>query len=198
MNEQYQGIKFKTILKDKEQPADPRMKELGYWCNYFHEKNLAPPYPEGSYGNLSFRIKEGENEFFITGTCIGFKDNLAPDSFVKITECDVENKIVYAEGKYFPSSESMLHYSIYETRPEVNAIFHGHSKEIMMAVKNLDIPETKSEEPYGTTELVNSVLEILGDYDFIFMKNHGFISLGISMKEAGEKCMEILNRISGK
>ncbi|HNW97306.1 MAG TPA: class II aldolase/adducin family protein [Bacteroidales bacterium] len=192
MAEEYSGIKFKTILKDAEPPMDSHLEELSYWCKIFHEKKLAPPYPGGSYGNLSFRIKSGENDFIITGTCIGFKNELKNDCFVKVTDCDMEDRIVYAEGKRYPSSESMLHYSIYKARPEVNAIFHGHSKEILDNVKTLGIPETAKEESYGTIELVNSVLDILDNHDFLCMKNHGFISLGKSMKEAGEQLLKII------
>ena len=195
MAEEYSGVKFKTILNDAESPVDSRIDELRNWCRIFHEKNLAPPYNGGSYGNLSFRLKTGENKFIITGTCIGLKDTLTNDCFVKVTNCDIPNKLVYAEGKRHPSSESMLHFSIYNQRPEVNAIFHGHCKEILQSAKMLGIPETEKEESYGTIELVNSVLKITNKNNFICILNHGFVSLANSMNEAGEQCDKILEMI---
>ncbi|HQH18284.1 MAG TPA: class II aldolase/adducin family protein [Bacteroidales bacterium] len=192
MSEQYTGIKFKTIFNKTQTPVDTRIKELKKWCEIFHKKNLAPPYPGGSYGNLSFRTENNKNEFIITGTCIGFKNNLSDDCFVKIISCDIINNVIYAEGTRNPSSESMLHYAIYKKRPDVNAIFHGHSNEILQSAKTLGIPETAKEESYGTIELVNSVLSILKEHNFLCMKNHGFISLGKSMNEAGEPLLKII------
>lgn len=192
MSEQYAGIKFKTIFNKTQTPVDTRIKELKKWCEIFHGKNLAPPYPGGSYGNLSFRTENNKNEFIITGTCIGFKNNLSDDCFVKIISCDIINNVIYAEGTRNPSSESMLHYAIYKNRKDVNAIFHGHSNEILQSAKTLGIPETAKEESYGTIELVNSVLSILKEHNFLCMKNHGFISLGKSMNEAGEPLLKII------
>jgi ribulose-5-phosphate 4-epimerase/fuculose-1-phosphate aldolase len=193
MAEEYRGTKFKTVLKETEPPSDKKIDELRYWCKIFHEKNLTPPYPGGSYGNLSFRIKPGENNFIITGTSIGLKDALDDSCFVKVTSCDLEKKIIYAEGKRCPSSESMLHYSIYNARPYVQAVFHGHAKEFLGAAKNLNLSETSTVEPYGSIELVNSVLDILGYQNFFIMKNHGFVSIGNSMKETGERCLALLD-----
>lgn len=193
MAEEYCGVKFSTVLKDDDPPSDVRIKELRSWCRIFHEKNLTPPYPGGSYGNLSFRIKPGENAFIITGTSIGLKDELGDSCFVKVTNCDLVRKIIYAEGKREPSSESMLHFSIYNARPHVQAVFHGHAKEFISAAKNLGVAETATVEPYGSLELVNSVLDILGYQNFFIMKNHGFVSLGNTMKETGERCVALLD-----
>jgi ribulose-5-phosphate 4-epimerase/fuculose-1-phosphate aldolase len=193
MAEEYNGVKFRTVLKDAAPPSDIRIDELRQWCKTFHEKNLTPPYPGGSYGNLSFRIKPGENNFIITGTSIGLKDNLDDSCFVKVTGCNLGKKIIYAEGKRCPSSESMLHYSIYNARPYAQAIFHGHAKEFLKNAISLNCPETAIVAPYGSIELVNSVLEILGYQNFFIIKNHGFVSLGNSMKETGDRCLELLN-----
>ena len=193
MAEEYSGVKFKSVVKDAPPPVDKRIDELRYWCKIFHEKNLTPPYPGGSYGNLSFREKAGENIFIITGTSIGLKDDLDDSCFVRVTGCDIGKKIVYAEGKRCPSSESMLHFSIYNARPHVQAVFHGHAKEFLTAAKNLNLTETATIEPYGSIELVNSVLDILGYQNFFIIKNHGFVSLGNSMKETGERSLALLS-----
>ena len=94
---------------------------------------------------------------------------------------------VYATGTRHPSSESMLHYAIYRQRPDVNAVFHGHCSELLQSATLLGITETEKKEPYGTIELVNSVLKISEKDNFLIMKKHGFISLGNSIKEAGVK-----------
>ena len=190
----YEGVKFTVEFISSDVPQDLRLDELKKWCKIFHEKNLAPPYPDGSYGNLSFRVEE--KEFIITGSKIGLKDSLTNGCFVKVDFVDFETGKVFIHGIRDPSSEAMLHSAIYNKREDVNAIFHGHSPEILANSSKLKIPETKKEEPYGTIELVDSVLDILDDEKFIIMKNHGFIALGETMEEAGEKTLEIYKSLT--
>jgi S-methyl-5-thioribose-1-phosphate isomerase len=196
--ETYQGVKFKTAFRKREAPCNKKIEDIKYWCRIFHKKNLAPPYPGGSFGNLSFRIRNGKNNFIITGSRIGLKNSLTNDSFVEVVNCDFENKIISVNGTREPSSESMLHSAIYKARPEINAIFHGHCKKLLKNASKLKIPSTSKEESYGTMELVNSVLEIIDKNDMVAMKNHGFIALGKTMKEAGEIALKYLERICEK
>ena len=193
MSEEYQGVKFRTILKDSILKGDFNLEELKYWCRIFHEKELAPPYDGGSYGNLSYRKTPGCNIFVITGscTCLGnYSDN---ESFVEVTACDMDSNIIHAEGKRNPSSESMLHYAIYEQNKNVNAIFHGHYGALFESNFAIQIPTTEKEAAYGTKELVLETLKISSISDFFLIKNHGFVSLGESMQEAGNKCLNIIS-----
>jgi hypothetical protein len=57
-------------------------------------------------------------------------------------------------------------------------------------VNKLNLPETREKAPYGSIELVHSVMEVLGDADFVLIQKHGFISLGETMKEAGKRAVE--------
>jgi ribulose-5-phosphate 4-epimerase/fuculose-1-phosphate aldolase len=181
----YVGVKFRTEMVGRDLPTDPRIQGLSHWCKVFHETGLAPPYAGGSYGNLSFRLKSNEPSFVITAAKSGLADSVSPDRFVTVDRVNLENGIVYARGQREPSSESMVHAAIYDLRPEVEAIFHGHSDEISKNAERLGIPITSREEPYGTVELVKRVQEILGNHRFIEMRNHGFISLGKEIAEAG-------------
>ena len=116
------------------------------------------------------------------------------DCFVRVITCDLEQKVVKAYGKKKPSSESILHYTIYKHRPEVNAIFHGHCDTILKNTTKLNLPETRIEVPYGTLELVELVKEIVYEGNFLNMKNHGFLSLGKTLKEAGEQTLEVYRK----
>ena len=198
MDQEYKGVKFKTEFSAKDFLFDfDSMKRLIMWCTLFNDYKLAPPYDGGSYGNLSYRVKDSDS-FVITGSRIGLKDSLDYQSFVKVNSCDMEKGIVYAEGLREPSSESMLHSAIYQKRKDVDAVFHGHCKRMLEYADALKIPQTEREEPYGSRELVESVVKIIDGSDFIMMKNHGFISLGRSQNVAGlaaiyflEKCNEL-------
>ena len=175
---------------------DPRLTELKHWCSLFHQHGLAPLYEHGSFGNLSFRVTPGSNEFFITATGLKLKDDLTDNSFVKVTGVDLDKELVKAEGALPPSSESMLHYAIYREREEVNAIFHGHSPVILNSGEKLKLPTTSQEERYGSLALVKRVLSIIDRHNFIIMKNHGFLSLGKTMETAGAQALEVLSSAS--
>lgn len=190
-------VKFKVEFLSREIPADPRVDTLRAWCVCFNEKGLTPQREgEGrSLGNLSFRLRPEEPEFVITGSTLSSKQDLAPSDFVTVVRSDRETRTVYVRGARDPSSESMLHFAIYSRRGDVEAIFHGHDKEITAAAAGLGLPETRREEPFGTTELLAQVLDILGDEDFLVMKNHGFLSFGRTMEEAGRRALTVKNRI---
>lgn len=187
--EEYVGTKFRTIFLSREAPRNDRIRELIKWCQIFHELGLTPMVDGRSMGNLSFRVRGERNEFIITASGIGPKNMLSRGFFVKVVGCDFENKLVYAYGLREPSSESMLHYRIYQIRSDVNAIFHGHDEEITKHAKEIEAVETEEWHPYGTIELVKSVENVLGESNFIVIKQHGFISLGRSMEEAGRRAL---------
>jgi hypothetical protein len=172
----YSGVKFAAKMIGTDLPTDSKLDKLKYWCQVFHDKNLAPPYEGGSFGNLSFRLKENENAFIITASESGLNESYTGDIFVTVPEVDLESGIVYGIGSKKPSSESMLHYAIYQARPDVEAIFHGHCKKISKYAKKLSIPITSREEPYGTVALVERVLESIQNHNFLEIKNHGFLT----------------------
>jgi ribulose-5-phosphate 4-epimerase/fuculose-1-phosphate aldolase len=194
MNEGYIGVKFKMVYKNKEAPQHPNLELLKAWCRVFHEKGLEPPYPEGSYGNLSFRTER--NSFIITGICIGLKDTLSNDCFVEIHDCNTETKEILLSGTRPPSSETFIHFTIYQSRPDVNAVFHGHNPRITDNASLLGIPETAEEVPYGTVELAESVKHILGSNNFIVIKQHGFVSVERTMHLAGAHACDWMEKTS--
>lgn len=188
----YEGVKFKVEMVGDESPRNLSIIVLRDIGEFFHRKDITPSYGEGSYGNLSFRVKVGEDPFIITAANSDLS-KLTDDCFVKVVDVDLEKRIVYASGKREPSSESMVHYAIYKNRPNITAILHGHCKDISNNAFRLGIKETRREEPYGTIELVNSVLEVLGDEIFLEIKNHGFLALGEELFDA--KC-ELIKRLN--
>ena len=181
--------KFKTIFLGKIAPKDARLKTLKRWCGEFHRHDLAPCYGGGSYGNLSLRVKKGRDEFIITASGLQLKRGLTNRSFFHVTKVDMNKKQVAGYGLRPPSSESLLHFAIYRKRKDINAIFHGHCMQLLKAPSRCGIPQTSEEKPYGTIALVKCVLHILGKRQFIIMKNHGFISMGRSMDEAGKRAL---------
>ena len=187
-------IKFKTVFLSDEAPNDKEIEDLKHWCNQFHKNNLTLPIEGASTGNLSFRTEDG---FIITASMLKTKENLSNDCFVYVDNYDVYKNTIYAEGKREPSCESIMHFLVYNSRDDINAIFHGHDKSIVKNAEKLKLPVTEEEAPAGTIELANEVLAVLGDNNFIVIKNGGFVSFSRTMKEAGELALKIHKKAKG-
>jgi ribulose-5-phosphate 4-epimerase/fuculose-1-phosphate aldolase len=184
-------IRFNSIFISDEIPRDPRIDELKEWCGIFQKNGLTPEF-EGNYtGNLSFRSMEG---LVITASGLKSKQNLSNDCFVYVKNYDEQSNTVYVEGRRQPSSEAVMHYLIYKIRKEVNAVFHGHNKAIVMNAEKLGFPVTKREHEPGTIELAKEALKALENKNLIVLKNHGFVSVGRTMKKAGELALATLKR----
>ncbi len=193
----YLGVKFRAVLLDQKFPRDVGLDELKSWCTEFYNHGFTPEYEGGSAGNLSYRIKEGENQFIITGAGIVSKAHILDNSLVQVKSCDIEKEIAYYYGTRKPSSESLVHYAVYQARRNVNAVFHGHSEKILACADKLGIVQTRQEEPEGTAMLAKAVLDVLGKENFIVMKNHGFVSMGKTMKEAGDLAIKMQQKCMG-
>lgn len=192
MSESYQGVKFSTFFIEEIAPEQcPELKLLMTWCANFQKNNLTSISNGASSGNLSYRMQPGSNAFVITGTQLALNRRLSSNDFVSVWDIDFKKQTVYAEGLCEPSSESLLHYAIYQMRPDVNAIFHGHCDTLLNNPKP-GTPITKNEAPYGTQELVSQVLQVLQNNNYLLIKNHGFLSLGANMNIAGNQVLEML------
>lgn len=195
MSEIYTGVKFKVEFLKRKLPENNNIEELIKWCNKFANLDLAPPCPGGSAGNLSFRAKSHNNHFIITASGTALGNQLVRSDFVYIEDCNIESKTVKCSGEKNPSSETILHNMIYKVRPEVNAVFHGHYTNFFKIAEEQNIPITNKEEPYGSIALVDKVEEIIKNGNFLLMKNHGFLSLGENMAEAGNLTLDWLKKI---
>jgi ribulose-5-phosphate 4-epimerase/fuculose-1-phosphate aldolase len=184
-------IRFNISFVSDQIPRDARIEELKEWCRIFQRNGLTPEF-EGNYtGNLSFRCRGG---LVITASGLKSKQNLGNDCFVYVKDYDEQSNTVYVEGSMQPSSEAVMHYLIYKTRREVNAVFHGHNDAIIMNAEKLGFPVTEREHDPGTAELAKEALKILENKNLGVLKNHGFVSLGRTMKEAGELALAALKR----
>ncbi len=191
-------VKFKVEFLGHDVPDDPRVDTLRRWCERFNESGLTPLLDGAgrSLGNLSFRLRPGEPAFVITGSTLSTKQRMALGDFVTVLHADREQRTVQAVGTRDPSSESLMHFAIYQARPDVEAIFHGHDRQLTAHAALLGVPETEQEQPSGTPELMNQVLRILGQERFVVMRNHGFLSLGQSMDDAGHRALELKDTLA--
>lgn len=189
----YEGVKYELIREGSFAPQHNWLIELQHWCVVFHENKLAPFYEGGSHGNLSFRVSPGSNSFIITAAKSSLKESVSDYFFFHVSKVDPVNNRVYASGipEKQPSSEAMLHGTIYQERPEIMAVLHGHCPEITNNPEKAGIITTKKFVESGTPKIIHSVMEVLDDHFFIEIKDHGFIALGKTIEAAGQLALEM-------
>ena len=142
-------------------------------------------------GNISMRLEE---EYIIatpTGISKGF---MTPDMLVKV---DMNGNV--RDGYMKPSSEIKIHIEAYKRRDDIRAVVHAHPPVCTgYAVANIPLnfktlPEviiTLGRIPlaeYGTpstTELSNSISELIICHDAILLANHGAMTVGKDVMEA--------------
>ncbi len=183
--ENYQGVKFHYHRTTTSFAYDWRLPELNRWAYLFSQLGLAPVHAEGAYGNQSYRTDD--ISFVITRSAMIPADILQPNNFCHVLGLDKATTTFRTEGQCAPSSESFLHYLLYQTLPHINAILHGHCSLFNIHAEALHIPVTKKFYAYGTPELAQSALAIVDQAtSFFILKDHGFVALGEDIDAAGK------------
>jgi L-fuculose-phosphate aldolase len=136
-------------------------------------------------GNITIRLDEAR----MLATPAGVpKGMLKPEDLIV---CDMRGQRL--EGKREPTSEILMHVTIYEARPDVCAITHAHPPvatgfavagrplnagicpEVIVALGAVPLAEYGLP---GTAALSESMLPFVGNYDAILLANHGVVSYG--------------------
>ena len=181
--------------------------DLSGVCNELAAMDLLSTYSGtsiiGSNGNVSKRNRTG---LTITATQLPSKENLKPDDFVTIDKCThVE---AYYHGSKLPSSECLMHWHLYESFPETQAIIHVHeSNELLYSDfgqkrwDELKIAETARSAEGSTIEVGYTAAETFTEgFLYVVLKNHrpewdlqrtGAVILGNSLEEARKRTITI-------
>jgi len=193
--EKYQGVKFGyRCTGNCFDRTDKQLTTLNRWAYLFSQLGLTPVHSEGAYGNQSCRT--GPSSFFITKSGMVPTEELSEDNFCHIIGFDIASNTFITEGTSAPSSESLLHYLIYQSHPQINAVLHGHSTLFLKHASTLNIPTTKHFHPYGTRELAESALAIMDDAtEFFILRDHGFVALGKDIEEAGRLTLDFFTKL---
>lgn len=154
-----------------------------------------------AFGNVSQRVNG--RLFVITGTQTGGIPDLSPEHYSLVVDCEPTRNLLVAAGPIKASSEAMTHATVYEQDNGNNYVFHAHSPDIWIAVreKALDIPETALDVPYGTPEMASETARLFGETNVARLKifsmaghTNGIVTFGRTPDEAGEVMMEYLDR----
>lgn len=152
-------------------------------------------------GNVSIRLSDNELMGTPAGTCKGY---LTPDM---ISTCDMEGNTL--SGPRI-STEIQMHISVYEARPDVNAVTHAHPPKCTgFAVAGIPLNRAVLAEvvvtlgcvplaEYGTPstqELADSVDRLIRTSDGLLLSNHGALTVGKDIYDAYYK-MEVIEHFA--
>lgn len=190
MAEEYHGVKFSYQATGSCFQFDNRLADLNSWAWIFSQLGLTPVHSAGAFGNHSFRATE--LSFIITKTGMIPSEECTEENFCAIDQFDAARNHFTGRGYHVPSSESYLHYCLYRSRPEIAAILHGHCELLNRLAPQMGIPTTACFEPYGSPALAHSAVVIAQENtDFFILKEHGFVSIGRTIGEAGQHTLKV-------
>jgi len=129
-------------------------------------------------GNISVKTKDG----ILIKRTGAHPYELKVSDFVLVVKADKDT--VWVKGKYEPSSESRLHYFVYQARPDIKCSFHAHDFLVLASKKRF--PEVAYLKPYsyGTMESAKAVARVAKTHNYIVQENHGVIALGKSIQKS--------------
>ncbi|MBD3210077.1 hypothetical protein GF318_01730 [Candidatus Micrarchaeota archaeon] len=170
---EYQGPRFSVRRVAKELPEieTKEFLELDRKLGDFLE-------PKGNQGNMSMRVPNG----FLIKRAGARMTELAGEDVSLVLETGIE---VVAAGAV-PSSESMLHYSIYGTDPYANLILHFHDDAMLERFEGPAIGPF----PYGSVELAEAAGRIAESEKVFMIRGHGFVIIA----KGGDELVERLKK----
>jgi ribulose-5-phosphate 4-epimerase/fuculose-1-phosphate aldolase len=189
-------IKFKFSLKRSLPLTESLYIEVEKWRTLLFKMNFIGEYPieKVGYGNLSKRTDQ--NGFIITGTQTGHLSNLDGNHYTIVSKCDLVKMNVESTGPIAPSSESLTHYAIYSTCPQIKYIYHVHHKDLWNFMLRNNYDKTSREVEYGTQEMASSAKACISDKTtgIFAMEGHedGIIAYGTSAEATGKIILDTL------
>lgn len=173
-------------------------REIVHICRLLYQRGLIV----GTEGNVS--VRAAPNRFWITPTGC-HKGMLQPQDTVLI---DAQGQVYFGQGR--PSSETAMHLTLYQRRPEVQAVVHAHppiataltvagyaleSALLPEAVVALgEVPTIPYRMP-TTPAFAREIGERMCHVEAALLENHGCITVGPSLMTAFNR-LETVERVA--
>jgi len=122
----------------------------------------------------------------------------------QILTLDLEGRVVEGEGA--PTTEILMHLTVYRRRPDIAAVVHAHppwATACTIAGVSLEpgvLPEVVltlgaiPTAPYATTgtpALAAAIRELIREYDAVLLAHHGALTLGRDLEDAVNKMEKV-------
>jgi L-fuculose-phosphate aldolase len=145
----------------------------------------------GSGGNISLRL---DSDRILITPAGAFKGRLTGDELVVISP---DGRLLEGNGK--PSSEMLMHLTVYRERPDILACIHAHPPyATAFAVVGRELDHTVLPEiallvgpipltdyaPPGTDAVPQALAPYVKSHDAFLLRNHGLLTIGDSIETA--------------
>jgi ribulose-5-phosphate 4-epimerase/fuculose-1-phosphate aldolase len=188
----YAGVKFRAIQIAQQRP--PGFGKLFPLFKATTDDLRAHNMTSKNAGNISMRFAGGV-AITSSGANLGI---LEEEEVVFVRCCSLDDHTVEYIGPNVPSSETFMHYQIYQSRPDAGAVVHAHDPATATLAAG-EVKETAKEEPYGTLALATMACETFSrDERIIVLKNHGYVAIGGSLEEATDLIVATHRRLLEK
>ena len=150
----------------------------------------------GTWGNISVRDPE-TGLIYISPSGMNYRE-IKPGDIVVL-----DSDINIVDGFRIPSVERGMHVTVYNARPDVNAVVHTHPLySTVLGVNGMELPGISEDfvqivgdkiicSEYalpGTMELAHNAVKGLGNYNAVLLPNHGTLNVGPNMPMALTIC----------
>ena len=192
-SEVYVGRKFETEFVDGVlELGEGVVNDFLEVCGILASEGVAPD----SSGNISIRKEEG---MLITAGGVELGE-VGRKDLIYVVDYDARLKKARVLGNKEPSSETPMHWMIYQNFPGVNAVVHAHDQ---LVLENFGVSERLGikaigEMPYGTPELAKQVTDALRKSNYVLMRNHGSVSVGVNLREALNLMLQIHHKLENE
>jgi len=195
MSEQEGVIKYRLQHRMCALPETLDISELNAWRTLLFQLDLVgcdvSRYQGLGFGNLSCRLKAGDDRFLITGTQTGHLRHLSREDFAIVESASPLSNAIDSCGPARPSSEALTHASVYQAQVETGAVIHVHSPALWRQTQALDLPHISSDIAYGSVDMAQAVQALLlsgrlRDLPLFSMLGHedGIVAFGPSLAAA--------------
>jgi len=172
-------------------------EEMIHWGKVMGSLRMVPYVTEkGWAGNIGFR----ENNCVWVTPSGGIINDIRLEDIMGIMEIDSEI-IFWGNPEKKPTSEWEIYWDIFNRRPNVNAVLHGHDLFALETAEQLreqypnEVTLTKGVTESGSVEFRDEIAEIITDTNtYLIGREHGFFALGKTFEEAGMLALDYRSR----
>lgn len=158
-------IKYQLHHQQQQLLTSGDLQALNAWRTILFQLNLIGQLPHKyaglGFGNISYRLVPGSEEFIISSTQTGHLPTLNDEHYVLIHNAKVKENSITSSGLNLPSSETLTHASVYQQNPAIQAVIHVHSPDIWLNTVKLGLPHTAANIAYGTPAMAQAVAALV-------------------------------------
>lgn len=197
---QKEGVtKYQINWQDIDCITNNEIAEIDFHRNKIWTKKGIGVQNNVGYGNISIRNPQNLAQFIISGTQTGHLENLANTQYSKVTYSNIENNLLFCQGRIPASSEALTHAVLYNTNTDIQAVIHIHNN--LFWKKNLNKLATSDQKAeYGTPQMAQSVRFLFTNKriqslpNIIIMGGHqdGMLVFGESIQQTTDFWLQML------